>query len=177
MFPFDDVIMVNEMKHGAVTVTLPWHSGNIRQVILQWRHNEPYDISNHQHIDCLLKRLFWGTLKKTSKLRVTGLYEGNPPFTGGFPWQWATNPKNVAFDDVIINHSFIWLVLSIQLKQFNTYLSTRKHAWCFNHSALKASVATTSIVCFIVYCSFSHYVTIGTIFLNAYDTITATAAN
>ena len=125
MFPFDDVIMVNEMRHGAVTVTLPRHTGNIRQVILQWRHNEPYDISNHQHIDCLLKRLFWGTSKKTSKLRVTGLYKGNPPVTGGFPSQRASNPKNISFDDVIIYHPFIWLVLSFQLKLFNTYLSTK----------------------------------------------------
>ena len=34
--------------------------------------------------------------KKTSKLCVTGLYEGNPPVTGGFPSQRASNMKNVS---------------------------------------------------------------------------------
>ena len=34
--------------------------------------------------------------KKTSMLRVTGLYEGNPPVTGGFPSQRASNAENVS---------------------------------------------------------------------------------
>ena len=43
---------------------------------LQYRHNEH---------DCLLNRLFRGRSKKTSQLRVTGLYEGNSPVTDEFP--------------------------------------------------------------------------------------------
>ena len=52
-------------------VSISWHS-------LQWRHNGRDSVSNHQLHDCLLSRLFRHRLKKTSKLRVTGLCE----FTG-----------------------------------------------------------------------------------------------
>ena len=48
---------------------------------LQWNHNERDGVSNHQSCDCLLNRLFGHRSKKTSKLRVTGLYEGNSPVT------------------------------------------------------------------------------------------------
>ena len=34
--------------------------------------------------------------KKTSKLHVTGLCEGNPPVTGGFPSQSSSNAENVS---------------------------------------------------------------------------------
>ena len=37
-----------------------------------------------------------GTLKRKSKLRVTGLCEGNPPFTGGFPSENASNVENAS---------------------------------------------------------------------------------
>ena len=42
--------------------------------------------------------LFWfrGGSKKTSKIRVTGLCEGNPHVTGGFPSQMASNAENVS---------------------------------------------------------------------------------
>ena len=45
-------------------------------VSLQWRHNACDGVSNHQPHDCLLKRLFKRRSKKTSKLRVTGLFAG-----------------------------------------------------------------------------------------------------
>ena len=50
---------------------------------LQWRHNGRDGISNHQHRDCLLNCLFRRRWKKTSKLRVTGLFEGNSPVHNG----------------------------------------------------------------------------------------------
>ena len=68
-----------------------------RIIELQWRYNGRNRISNYRRLDCLLNRLFWS--KKASKLCVTGLCEGNPPVTGGFPSQRASNAKNV----------FIWL--------------------------------------------------------------------
>ena len=37
-----------------------------------------------------------GAHKKTLKLRVTGLCEGNPPVTGGFPSQRASDAENVS---------------------------------------------------------------------------------
>ena len=39
----------------------------------------------------------WRRLKKTSKLRVTGLCEGNSTVTGEFPVQRASNAENVSF--------------------------------------------------------------------------------
>ena len=63
---------------------------------LQWRHNERNGISNHQPHDCLLNRLFRRRSKKTWKLRVTGLCEGNSPVTGEFPAQRARNAENVS---------------------------------------------------------------------------------
>ena len=82
---------------------------------LQWRHNGRNGVSNHQPPDSLLNRLFRHRSKKTSKLRVTCLCEGNSlvtssnetfptllalcavnsPVTGKFPSQrtndWVNN--------------------------------------------------------------------------------------
>ena len=63
---------------------------------LQWHHNELAGISNHQSHDCLLNRLFTRRSKKTSKLQITGLCEGNSPVTGEFPAQRASNAENVS---------------------------------------------------------------------------------
>ena len=52
---------------------------------LQWRHTEPDDVSNHRRLDSLLNCLLWRRSKKASKLRVTGLCEGNSPVTGNSP--------------------------------------------------------------------------------------------
>ena len=49
---------------------------------LWWRHNDRDGVSNHQSYDCLLNRLFRHRSKKTSKLRVTGLCEGNSQHKG-----------------------------------------------------------------------------------------------
>ena len=65
-------------------------------IALQWRHNDHDCVSNHQPHDCLLNLLFRRGSKKTSKLRVTGLCEGNPPVTGGFPSQRASDTENVS---------------------------------------------------------------------------------
>ena len=69
---------------------------------LQWRHNEPDGVSNHQFHDCLLNRLFRRRSKKTSKLRVTDLCEGNSPMTGEFPHKGPVTRKMFPFDDVIM---------------------------------------------------------------------------
>ena len=62
----------------------------------QWRHNERDGVSNHRCYDCLLNRLFGCGSKKTSKLRVTGLCEGNSPVTGEFPSQRASSAENAS---------------------------------------------------------------------------------
>ena len=69
---------------------------HISQIKLQWRHNEHGWVSNHRRIDYLLNRWFRQRSKKISKLRVTGLCEGNSPVTGEFPTQGASNAENVS---------------------------------------------------------------------------------
>ena len=63
---------------------------------LQWRHNEHGGVSNNRRLECLLHRLFRPRSKKTSKLRVTGLCEGNSPVAGEFSAQRASNAENVS---------------------------------------------------------------------------------
>ena len=63
---------------------------------LQLRHNRPDGVSNHRHLNWLFNRLFRRRSKKTSKLRVTALCEGNSPVTGEFPSQRASNAENVS---------------------------------------------------------------------------------
>ena len=70
-------------------LSLPSHS-------FQWRHNERDDVSNHRRLNILLNRLFRRLSKKTSKLRVTGLCEWNPPGAGWFPSQRTSNAANVS---------------------------------------------------------------------------------
>ena len=63
---------------------------------LRWRHNERDGVSNHQPHGCLLNRLFRHRSKKTPKLHVTGLCEGNSLVTEGFPAHRASNAENVS---------------------------------------------------------------------------------
>ena len=63
---------------------------------LQWRHDGRGNASNHQPRDCLLNNLFRRRSKKTSKLRVTGICEGNSPVTDGFLAQMASDAENVS---------------------------------------------------------------------------------
>ena len=63
---------------------------------LQWRHTDPNDVSNDRRLDCLVHCLFRRRSKKTSKLRATGLCEGNSPVTGEFPAQRTGNAENVS---------------------------------------------------------------------------------
>ena len=65
-------------------------------ISLQWRHYERNGVSNHQTHDCILNRLIRRTSTKTSKLRITGLCEGNSPVTGEFPAQRVSNVENVS---------------------------------------------------------------------------------
>ena len=69
---------------------------------LPWCHNKVHGVSNHQHPDCLLSRLLRRRSKKTPKRRLTGLFEGKPRVTGGFPSQRASNAEMFPFDDVIM---------------------------------------------------------------------------
>ena len=74
----------------------------IRNHTLQWRNNARDGVSDYRRLDCLLNRLFSRRSKKTSKLRVIGLCDGNPPVTGGFPHKGPVTRKMFSFDDVIM---------------------------------------------------------------------------
>ena len=69
---------------------------------LQWRHNERHGVSNYRPLDGLLNSLFRHRSKNTSKIRVTGLCEGNSPVTGEFPHKGPVTRKMFPFDDVIM---------------------------------------------------------------------------
>ena len=64
--------------------------------ILLWHHIDRDGVSNHRCLDFLFNRLFRRRSKKKSKLRVTGLCEGNSPMTGQFPTQRASDAENVS---------------------------------------------------------------------------------
>ena len=76
----------------------PYSSGFPSLILLQslqWCHNEHDFVSNYRCLNCLHKRLFRRKSKKTSKLHVTGLCEGNSPVTAEFSTQKASNTENV----------------------------------------------------------------------------------
>ena len=73
------------------------HTRKVRLILtLEWRHNGPEGVLNHQPHDCLLNRLFSCRSKKTTKLRVTCLCAGNSPVTGKFPAQGTSNADIVS---------------------------------------------------------------------------------
>ena len=63
---------------------------------LSWRHNGRVCVSIHRCLVCVFSRFFRRRSKKISKLRVTGLCYGNPPVTGRFPSQRASNAESVS---------------------------------------------------------------------------------
>ena len=75
---------------------------------LQWRHNERDGVSNHQPHDCLLNRLFRRRSKKTSKLRVTGLWRGIHRWPVNYPHKWPVTRKMFPFDGVIMTNCPDW---------------------------------------------------------------------
>ena len=71
-------------------------------VSLQWRHNDRDGASNHRRLDCLLSRLFKCRSKKTSRLFVTGLCEGNHRSSVDLTHKWPVTRKMFPRDDVIM---------------------------------------------------------------------------
>ena len=115
----------------------PWIVLMSVHVSLQWRHNERDSVSNHRRLDCLLNRLFRRKIKKTSKRRVTGLCEGNPPVTGEFPHKGPVTRKMFPFDDVIVfiystpptaNLPTVWCILFIE-SVFQQYTFQHVNVW------------------------------------------------
>ena len=81
----------NNNDNETITITMMMMTtmtmlkmSNMNRVIKK-RHTERYGVLNHRRLECLLNRLSRRRSKKTSKLRVTGLCEGNLPGTGELP--------------------------------------------------------------------------------------------
>ena len=97
-----------KIGHLQISATGAW-SSNDRQRLhnmegyhdstLQWRHNERGGVSNHRRLHCLLNRLFRRISKKTSKLRATGICEGNPPVVS--PHKGPVTRRMFPFDGVM----------------------------------------------------------------------------
>ena len=86
----------SELRH-SLKLTHTYINKNLSPpMALQWRHNERDGVSNHQPQECLRNRFFRRRSKKTSKLRVTGLFAGNSPVAGEFPAQSSSNAENVS---------------------------------------------------------------------------------
>ena len=105
---------------------------------LQWRHDERNGVSIHQRFYCLFNRLFRHWSKKTSKTRVTGLCEGNPPVTGGFPSQRVSNAENVSIWWRHLGLRFLCFVVVMQRWVYPIYCQREKgkqdrKIWYINH--------------------------------------------
>ena len=95
--PHDEAMLFISLGYGNTTDRTPFPSDTINDYIpLHCCNNERDGVSYHQPHDCLLNRLFRCRLKKTSKLRVTGLCVGNSPGTGEFPAQMSSSAENVS---------------------------------------------------------------------------------
>ena len=104
---------------------------------LLWRHNGHTGVSNHQHHDCLLNHSFRRRLKKTSKLRITGLCAGNSPVTGEFPAQMASNEENVPIwwrHHVIV--PYLWKTRATEITCDFTHDGMLKLKWDFSDFVL-----------------------------------------
>ena len=69
---------------------------DVATIITVMSYNVRDSVSNLRRLDCLFNRLFSRRSKKSSELRITCLCDGNPPVTGGFPSQRASNAENIS---------------------------------------------------------------------------------
>ena len=92
---------LGEQAHKRRTSRNDSHSATWN-ISLQWRHNGPDGVSNHQPYHCLLNRLFKRRSKKTSNLLVTGLLRGIHRWPGNSPHKGPATRKIFPFDDVIM---------------------------------------------------------------------------
>ena len=90
---------ITAMGHSLYCSHIPLYQ---HVIPLRWRHNDRAGVSNHQPHGCLLNRLFRRRLKKTSKLRVTGLCAGNSPGPVNSPHKGPVTRKLFPLDDVIM---------------------------------------------------------------------------
>ena len=105
----------------------PYATDTISTFSLQWRHNEHDGVSNHHRPHCLLNRLFRRRSRKTSKLRVTGLYAGNYRWPVNSSHKRPVTRKMFPFDDVIM------------YKKYSTKYHAMLAILCFDAMKFKSS--------------------------------------
>ena len=107
-------------------------------ISLQSRHNGYDGVSNHQPRDCLFNRLLRRRSKKASKLRVTGLGEGNSSMTA----QGASNAENVSiwWRHHVIDYGEVETSLNYAFGGMNfveIYRSKIQFSQLFKHSTIR----------------------------------------
>ena len=122
---------------------------------LRWRHDGRDGIPNHQCHHCLLNCLFRHRSKKTSKLSITGLCEGNSPVTGEFPAQMARNMENVS---IWWRHHVIF-ILRFCSSRFAKQCDNLLHSsLCYSSDAVYVLLlATRSITVFVMCHTLLHH--------------------
>ena len=108
-------------------------------VLLQWRHNGRDGVSNHSLT----------MSKKTSKLLVTGLCEGNSPLTGEFPTQRASNAKKVSI--WWRHHVLLKVYVMATLKQKLRLIEEIFFSGAHNPGAASDKISSTWHFCFSVF--------------------------
>ena len=98
---------------------------------LRWRHNERYDVSNHQPLDCLLNRLFKHRSKKTSKLPSLAFVSGIHRWPVNSPHRGPVTRTMFPFDDVITQsvHNLVIFTM-VSFKQVYTHLDILNSMMC-----------------------------------------------
>ena len=149
--PVMHILFIYCQPYSAISresrLSFPYDTSNTYKS-LQWCHNEHNGISFHRHPDCLLSCLFRHRSKKTSKLHVTGLGEGNPPVTGGFPSQRASNAENVFIwwcHHVLVpckNWTQTWLSLQLQMFKYLTVIHSSNYKLAHDFSNYQTSNVT-----------------------------------
>ena len=86
---------------------------------LQWRHNDCDGVWYYRRLVCLLNRLFRRRSKKTSKLRVTSLWEGNHRWLVDSPHKGPVTRKMFPFDDVIMCLPILSMKLAVNTEGDN----------------------------------------------------------
>ena len=120
---------------------------------MQWRHNECDGVvPNHRRLGCLLNRLFRCRSKRTSNVYVNGRCEGNPPLTGGFPSQRASDVENVPiwwrhmYARGILSHKY-YLVGHIECKTLSIRLRIN-----IPYARKNSAITTTDISHNVTFC-------------------------
>ena len=101
--PFVQTEFFNNGDSVTVAISVYLYFLPFLDTALQWRHNEPDGVSNHQVRHCLLNRLFRRWSNKTSNFRVTGLCSGIHRWPVNFPHKWPVTRKMFPFHDAIMD--------------------------------------------------------------------------